>query len=35
MDEKYNFVSLIAIGKPVKERNCAPKKDVASILKII
>jgi nitroreductase len=35
IEDNYNFVSLITVGRPVKERTCAPKKEVTSILSII
>lgn len=35
LESDYHFVSLIALGKPVKQRECLPKKEVNELLSII
>ena len=35
VEEEYHAVSVIVMGKPVKERKHAPKKAVDEILKIV
>jgi hypothetical protein len=31
----YHLVSIVAIGKPTKEKKCAPRKDVDELLEIL